>query len=60
MEQKFYYHYCYRCDKKTVYTNITKNGEFVKEHCSVCGTYKWFNDGELKERYYKHLMGGAK
>lgn len=60
MEKRFYYHYCYRCDKETVYTNVTKKGQVVNDHCSVCGTYKWFNDGELKERYFKNIMRGVR
>jgi transcription elongation factor Elf1 len=55
--------YCYCCGKETVYTDTRKDGVKVDVHCSVCGTYEWFNDGELKERkiygdreYLKRLM----
>ncbi len=56
--EKFYYHYCYRCDKVTVYSNVTKDGKKAKDHCTVCGTFRWFNDNELKIRYFKNIMGG--
>lgn len=59
MENNFYYHYCYRCDKETVFSNVRKDGKKVKDHCTICGTFKWFNDGELKERYFKNIMGGV-
>ena len=54
MTEKFYYHYCYNCSKITVFSNILKNGENADEHCTVCGTFKWFNDTELKERCIKN------
>lgn len=60
MSEKFYYHYCYSCDKFTVFSNVTKDGFYAKEHCTVCGIFKWFNDGELKERYFKKVMKGVK
>lgn len=61
MAKKFYYHYCYSCGKETVFSNVLKNGQYARaEHCTVCGVFKWFNDGELKERYFKKIMGVAK
>lgn len=55
MSEKFYYHYCYSCNKITVFSNVLKNGEHAGgEHCTVCGIFKWYNDGELKERYFKN------
>lgn len=56
MKGEFFYHYCYSCESETAYSNIKKNGKPTEEHCTVCGTYQWFNDGELKERYYKKIM----
>jgi transcription elongation factor Elf1 len=55
--------YCYRCEKETVFTDVRKDGKVTDVHCSECGTYEWFNDGELKERklygdrwYLKKMM----
>lgn len=56
MEENFYYHYCYSCDSERVFSNLLKNGTEAKEHCTVCGINKWFNDSILKERYYQKIM----
>lgn len=56
----FKYHYCYNCDSEKVYSNLRRNGKKVDWHCTTCGTYQFFNDGELKERYYKKMMNGVR